>query len=142
MIKCSSNKFAIPFMPESEWKDRLRIPSSKVKDDLLKNVDNKFDKEVLQTLIDEKVFPTVATSNDMRNNPYYSMEDKFISLISEDKEKRKYGIPYPGGGRYGTGKILLKFLNIFDNGQIQFENGKIRDIDSVSVSTLKSDFSR
>lgn len=78
----------------------------------------------------------------MRNNPYYELEDKFIQLVSVGDDYRTYSVPYPGGGRFDSGKIFANELTIYDNGNIQFGSGKIRDPYSVAPGTLKSAFFR
>ena len=138
----TDKKFAVFSLPESGWKDRLRIPASEVRDLVLSNVSNTQDKEIFQYLIDNKVFPTIVTSSDMRNNPYYDQDDKLIDLVSTKDDCRVYHIPYPGTGRFGTGKIYLQTITIYDNGSIQFGKGKIRDVDAFAVSTFRSDFYR
>lgn len=101
----SSTKFYTAMLPESELQDRLKIPVAEVKGRLLDNVDDA-DKHIISHLIDNKVFPTVASSHEMRNNPYYDLDDKFIQLSQSDENSRTYAVPYPGGGRFGSGKFL------------------------------------
>ena len=138
----TDKKFPVFSFPESEWQDRLHIPVSEVRDLVLSNVSNTQDKEIFQYLIDNKVFPTIVTSSDMRNNPYYDQDDKLIDLVSTEDDCRVYYVPYPGTGRFGTGKIYVQTITIYDGGSIQFGKGKIRDVDHFAVSTLKSDFYR
>ena len=138
----TDKKFAVFNLPESQWKDRLCIPASEVRDLVLSNVSDTQDREIFQYLIDNKVFPTIVTNSDMRNNPYYDQNDKLINLVSTKDDCRVYYVPYPGTGRYGTGKIYLQTITIYDDGSIQFGDGKIRYVDAFAVSTFKSDFYR
>ena len=142
IVSATNKKFYTSMLDEADLKDRLHIPVSEVKDQLLKNVYDDLDKEIIQYLIDNKIIPTIVTSHDMRNNPYYDLEDKFISLQSDNSDNRVYNIPYPGSGRFGEGNIFLQKLTIFDSGKIQFGNGKVRDPYSLAPSTLKSAFFR
>ena len=140
-VKSDTNKkFAAFNLPEAEWKDRLRIPASEVRDLVLSDVSDIQDKQIFEYLIDNKVFPTIVTSSDMRNNPYYDQTDKLIHLVSVKDDCRVYHVPYPGNDRFGEGKIYLQTITIYDDGNIQFGHGKIRDIDAFAVSTLRSDF--
>lgn len=135
-------KFGVFDLPQSEWKNRLSIPAAKVRDLVLSNVSNTQDRKIFQYLVDNKVFPTIVTSSDMRNNPYYDQDDKLINLRSAEDDCRVYYVPYPGSGKFGTGKIYFQTITIYDDGSIQFGCGKIRDVDSFAASTLKSDFYR
>lgn len=137
----SDNKFWTAMLPADKLQDRLKISVASVRENLLDNVLDA-DKEIFLYLINNKVIPTVVSSHDMRNNPYYDLEDKFIQLSRNSDNFRTYTVPYPGGGRFDTGKIFVKDITVFDDGTIRFGNGKIRDPYRYSASTLKSEFYR
>lgn len=136
-----SAKFFSPYLNEDEQQDRLKIPTASVRDRLLDNVDDQ-DKEVFNFLISNKIFPTIASSAELRNNPYYSLDDKFIQKLESHDDCTVYSIPYAGGGRWDTGKIFTKTLTVYDDGSFQFGSGKRRTQGSAAVSTLKNDFFR
>lgn len=137
----SDNKFWTAMLPEDKLQDRLKISVASVREHLLDNVLDS-DKEIFAYLINNKVIPTVVSSHDMRNNPYYDLEDKFIQLSQNSDNFRTYTVPYPGGGRFDTGKIFVKDITVFDDGTIQFGDGKIRDPYRCAPSTLKYEFYR
>lgn len=136
-----ATKFFSPYLNESEQQERLRIPAASVRSKLMSNVDDQ-DRPVVEFLISNKVFPTIASSAELRNNPYYDIEDKFIQKIESQDGYNVYSVPYAGGGRFDTGKIFTKTLTIYDDGSFQFGSGKRRTTDSVAISTLKNDFFR
>lgn len=124
---------------KEEWAPKLNLRAADVRDKVLMNVKDQ-DKELFQYLLDNKVFPTVATSSGMRTNPYYDLEDKIISLYRESPSSRTYMIPYPGSSMYGEGDIYSTSLTIYDDGLIRFGSGLVRDPYKVKPSTLKKAF--
>lgn len=137
----SDDKFWTVMLPEDELEDRLKISVASVRENLLDNVLDE-DKEIFSYLINSRAIPTVASSPDMRNNPYYPLEDKFIQLSRNSGDSRTYTVPYPGGGRFDTGKIFVKDITVFDDGTIQFGDGAILDPYRYAASTLRSKFYR
>ena len=135
----TSNNMYNSRLPEEAQLPRLNIKVAEVKPHILDSVRPE-DKEIMQYLIDSKVIPTCASSHDLRNNPYYDMEDKFIKLSKQTSESRTYGVPYSGGGRFGSGDIYENFITIYDDGTIKIGRGKIRDPYKYSPSTLKKEF--
>ena len=134
---CAGSKFYSPHIVEDEWQDRLSIPVSSVQGDVLKNVDPQ-DLPVFQYLVDNKIIPTLVRNHDMRNNPYYDIEDKFIQKVSDNGDSRTYSVPYSGSGRYESGDIFTKNITIYDDGMIQFESGDYLDPYKYAINTLKN----
>ncbi len=135
-----SKKFFNYRLSEEEQEDRLNIPAKEVAPRLLENVLSQ-DKEIMKYLIDRKIFPTIITSSDLRNNPYYELEDKLIRFVdgSNVYRYRTYAIPYAGSGRFGTGDIYESRIDINDEGQIRFDDKWI-DPQKYATSTLKKYF--
>ena len=131
------------YLREDEWLPRLKIKAADVKSKVLEAVKPE-DKEVFEALIENHVIPTIVTSPDLRNNPYYEMEDKLIRLVSDSEEGfRTYSVPYPGGGRFGYGNIYENTIHVNNDGQIRFGNSsRWIDTSSVKPSTLKNYFFR
>lgn len=127
------------YINHDKWLPRLKIKPSQVKSKLLDNVKSE-DKEIMQYLIDSKVIPTCATSKDLRENPYYNIEDKFIRLYSNNEDSRSYYVPYAGTGRFGAGRVFENSLTVYDDGRIQFGDGEIRNPHDYSSTTLKKYF--
>ena len=131
------------YLREDEWLPRLKIKAADVRFRVLEAVKPE-DKEVFEALVENHVIPTIVTSPDLRNNPYYEMEDKLIRLVSDSEEGfRTYSVPYPGGGRFGYGNIYENWIHVNDDGQIRFgDSSRWIDTDSVKPSTLKNYFFR
>lgn len=119
--------------------DRLKIPASSVKRDVFKYVDSD-DVELFQYLADNKVIPTIVSSGDIRNNPYYELDDKFIKITRTNSDSRTYSIPVPGSGRFGYGDLVEYYVTVYDDGDIQFGSGNKIDPNKLKPSTLKSYF--
>lgn len=136
----TSDKVYVYGVPEERQLDRLQLKVSDVRDRVLENVKNDTDIEVFEYLLNNHIIPTILTSHEMRNNPYYEIEDKLIQLEETNSDSRTYSVPYPGGGRFDSGKIFVHDITIYDDGRVQFGSGKIRDLHDYSVSTLKRDF--
>lgn len=128
-------------LDKSEWLPRLQVRRKDMEKDFLKNVDPK-DVNIIQKLLADKILPNALTNSELRNNPYYDMEDKLIQLSKHSDDGRMYIVPYPGGGMFGTGNIYEGWLWIFDDGSIGFGENPSRRfvIDKYSPSTLKSYF--
>ena len=135
-------KMWVANLPEDKQLHKLNIPASEVRAIILQDVVDDNDRIILQHLIDEKAIPTAITSPDMRNNPYYSLDDKLISFVTSDEISRTYSIPYPGSGRFGSGKIYSKNIKVYDDGNIQIGEGKIRDPYALKGNTLRTAFYR
>ena len=126
-------------LDEEHMADRLNIPASDVKAKVFQHV-NPQDLEIFQYLVDNKVIPTIVSSGNLRNNPYYGEADKFIKVVKTSSSSRTYAIPVAGGGRFGTGSIFEYHITVNDDGTIQFGNSKIVDPYNVKPATLKSYF--
>jgi len=135
----SATKFYNYRLDEDHQADRLNIPAASVKAKVFQNVDPK-DVEVFQYLVDNKVIPTIVSSGNLRNNPYYDEKDKFIKVVKENSDRRTYSIPVAGGGRFGTGSIFAYRITVDDDGTIQFGDGRIVDPYKLKPATLKSYF--
>lgn len=135
----SATKYCNYRLDEDHMADRLNIPASSVRDKVFQNVDPK-DQEVFQYLVDNKVIPTIVSSGNLRNNPYYDEEDKFIKVVKTGSGSRTYSVPVAGSGRFGTGSILEYYITVNDDGTIQFGKGNIVDPYNLKPATLKSYF--
>ena len=128
------------YLKEEDQLPRLSIKVSEVKTRVLENVLPQ-DKEVFEYLVENHAIPTIATSSEMRNNPYYDIEDKLIQLMKTSDGYRSYRVPYPGGGRFGSGNVYENIIHVNDNGQIRFgRNDRWMDPKSVKPTTLKAYF--
>lgn len=134
-----SNKFYNHHLPEDAALDRLKIPAASVRGDVFKYVDSD-DLQIFQYLVDNKVIPTIVSSGDIRNNPYYELEDKFIKVIRTDSHSRIYSVPVPGSGRFGHGDLVEYYITVYDDGDIQFGSGNKISPNKLKPSTLKSYF--
>lgn len=126
-------------IPESEWLPRLNIPKKDVQSHIYDNILAE-DEDIFRYLIDNRVITTIASNADLRNNPYYELEDKLITLSYEDGTRRTYSVPYPGTGRFGSGNIYTSTITIFDDGSVAFGDKVIQDIFKLKPSTLKSHY--
>jgi len=134
-----ATKFYSYWLAEEDMADRLHIPASDVKDKVFQYVDPQ-DKEIFQYLVDNKVIPTIVSSGNIRNNPYYGEEDKLIKVVKRGSGSRTYSIPVAGSGMFGTGSMLEYFLTVNDDGTIQFGASKPLKPYELKPSTLKSYF--
>ena len=129
-------------LDEEDFLPLLKIKVADVRHRVLENILEQ-DKPIFEYLVENRAIPTLLTSHDLRNNPYYDIEDKLIRLASSRDGYRVYDVPYIGSGRMGEGDIYDKSISVNDDGEIMFE-GSLRWIDpeSVKPSTLKSYFFR
>ena len=132
--------FKVDGLRPEEWAPRLQIKARDIEARLLEGVSDAHDREILEYLIQNKVFPTALNSADLRNNPYYALEDKLIQLQAQDSNSRTYGLPYAGQNRFEYGRIYDVQLTIFDDDNVEFGNQKIRPVYSTSIATLKRDY--
>ena len=134
-----SSKFYNRHLTEDEALDRLKIPAASVKGDVFKYVDSN-DLQLFQYLVDNKVIPTIVSSGDIRNNPYYELEDKLIKVVRTDLNSKTYSVPVAGSGWLGEGSLVEYYITVYDNGSIRFGSGNIIDPYKLKPSTLKSYF--
>lgn len=89
-----------------------------------------------------KLFSAPSRRNQLGKTPNYSKEDKVIHLVKREADYRVYEIPYTGYKFRGIIGIFTFPLTCYDDGSFRFGDGKVRNIDSVSDSTLSSDVSK
>ncbi len=139
LVYVKSAKFYNYRVSEDDMLDRLRIPAASVRNDVFQYVDTS-DKDIFQYLTENKIIPTIVSSGDIRNNPYYDLDDKFIKIVKSRPDSRTYSVPVPGSGRYNSGSLLPYYITVYDDGNIQFGSSKLLDIHKLKPSTLKSYF--
>lgn len=96
-------------VPADRQLGRLSIKAKDVQQYVYQDVNPK-DKEIFEYLISNRIIPTIVSSPDLRNNPYYELEDKLIQLVGNTGSSRTYEIPYCDN----AGSINTKTITILD----------------------------
>lgn len=131
------------FPPDWPYYIRIKLrgdvaPDTKnIKDQDFKNVDSR-DIDVLHTLVDYGIIPTVSTSSALKNNQNYKDSHKYIDLISQDDNSRTYDIPYNKHDFFGN-RIYSTPITIYDDGQISIDDNAPMLLKG-NVSKLKQQF--
>lgn len=126
-------------LSEEEQLDRLHVSAKEVASLVMKNILNK-DKDTFSYLIENKIIPTIVSSPDLRNNPYYDIEDKLIVFQEEDDGYRLYRVPYAGQNKFEYGNIYDVEVAVYDDGDIAFNGSRKLSPRSLKPATLKSYF--